>query len=48
MMPSRWQASLISDLAPQFAPQRHWRPDGGRPRSEGKEPLREAKAEIFR
>ncbi len=26
MMPSQWHASLINDLAPQFAPQRHWTP----------------------
>jgi hypothetical protein len=35
-MPSQWHAWLISDLAPQFAPQRHWTPDGGRSRARAK------------
>jgi hypothetical protein len=36
MMPSQWHASLINDLAPQFAPQRHWTPAGRPFTSEGK------------
>jgi hypothetical protein len=36
MMPSQWHASLISDLAPQFVPQRHRTPAGRPFTSEGK------------
>jgi hypothetical protein len=36
MMPSQWDASLISDLAPQFVPQRHRTPAGRPFTSEGK------------
>jgi hypothetical protein len=39
--------SPLNDLAPQFAPQRHWRPDGGRPGSEGKRAGQRGTAEIF-
>jgi hypothetical protein len=38
----------LSDLAPQFAPQRHWTPDGSCPRARAKEPVRAAAVEIFR
>ena len=36
MMPSQWHASSINDLAPQFAPQRHWTPAGRPFTSKGK------------
>ena len=51
---ARWPDAITTpgpsayDLAPQFAPQRHWTPDGGRPQAWPKEPVREAMAEIFR
>jgi len=47
MMPSQWHASSINDLAPQFAPQRHWTPAGGRSRVRAKEPVRETMAGSF-
>jgi hypothetical protein len=47
MMPSQWRASLISDLAPQFAPNRTGRRLGGRSRVRAKEPVRDAMVEIF-
>ena len=37
----------LNDFAPHFAPQRHWRPDGGRPRSEGKGTGQRGTAEII-
>jgi|GEM_PF-6068132 len=37
----------LNDLAPRFAPQRHWTPDGGRSRVRAKEPVRQAMVEIF-
>lgn len=36
MMPSQWHASLIDDLVPPFAPQRHRAPAGQPFTSEGK------------
>jgi len=38
----------LSDLAPRFAPQRDWTPDGGCFRVRAKEPVKEATVEIFR
>jgi hypothetical protein len=37
----------LNDLAPRFAPQRHWTPDGGRSRARAKGPVREAPVGIF-
>ena len=39
---------LLNDLAPRFAPQRHWTPDGGRSRVRAKEPVREQWSRCFR
>ena len=47
MMPSQWHATLINDLAPQFAPNGTGRRLGGRSRVRAKEPVREAMVEIF-
>ena len=47
MMPSQWHASLINDLAPQFAPQRHLTTAGRPFTSEGKRAGQRGTAEIF-
>ena len=41
------EVSDPDDLAPGFAPQRHWTPDGGRSGARAKELVRVAMVEIF-
>ena len=48
MMSSQWHASLINDLAPQFAPHGTGRRLGGRSRVREKEPVKGPIVEIFR
>ena len=47
MMSSQWHASLINDLAPQFAPHGTGRRLGGRSRVREKEPVKGPIVEIF-